>query len=427
MKIFLFAAAFIFSSLILLSCKKDNPVIPPVEPPPLVKDTITISLVQVTHSSIVINIKSTTNNPNSTIELYRQLNNKDTLAAGYPITVKDTTITDDNNGRDLLLNTEYKYYAVRTDSTGEKKDTSNIVTARTLAATNFNYTWQVFSIGEPGSVLYDVWGTDENNVYACGSITINDTVYGILKWDGIEWLPLKRNGGFNAIYGFSITDIWSVGGAVIYFNGTEWVDYTYKDPIINNNQSYYSVWGTSSSNLYFGSGRGKIIHWDGSSAEIVFSNPDNVYVNGLDGYSSDFIIGVGTGMIPPLLAVFYDGNRWDNLPINSDWSLNSVSIVTRKHIYFGGDGIFELKNGNFSRIFESGYYIWDIEYNKQNGITVASGDFDGVYINNGLEWRNYKGQITSDNTSYAGIYLTNNTIFCVGSTVNEAKIIIGKN
>jgi hypothetical protein len=33
----------------------------------------------------------------------------------------------------------------------------------------------------------------------------------------------------------------------------------------------------------------------------------------------------------------------------------------------------------------------------------------------------------SDNTSYSGIFLINNTIFCVGSTTSEAKIIIGRN
>ena len=427
MKIFLFVAAFIFSSLILLSCKKANPVIPPVEPPPLVKDTITISLVQVTHTSIVINIKTTANNLNSTIELYRQLNHKDTLAAEYLITVRDTTITDDDNGRDLLLDTEYKYYAVRKDSAGNKKDTSNLVAAKTLAATNFNYTWQEYSIGEPGSVLYDVWGTDENNVYAVGGVYFNDTSYGVIHWNGYEWTASSRFGGGYSIHGFTSNDIWTAGGTIYHFDGQRWNEILFEDQILVDNIPYYSVWGTNSSDLYFGSDRGKVIHWDGSSAEIVYSNPANVYVNDLDGYSSDFIIGVGTGIIPPLLAVYFDGNSWNHLPINSNWSLNSVSIVTRKHIYFGGDGIFELKSGNFSRVFESGYYIWDIEYNKQNGITVASGDFDGVYINNGLEWRNYKGQITSDNTSYAGIFLTNNTIFCVGSTVNEAKIIIGKN
>ena len=427
MKILLLTFALLFLTLIFFSCKKDNPVVPPVEPPDTPKDTLTLSVEQATHRSIVVNIKTTDNNFNSTVELYRQFNSKDTLVTEYPITIKDTIVTDDNNGNDLQLNTEYKYYAVRRDSAGEKKDTSNTATAKTLAATNFNYTWQEFTIGDPGSVLYDVWGTDENNVFACGIITINDTVYGVLHWDGNNWLPVKKNGGAYSMFGFSSIDIWVVGGSIFHYEGQQWNEILFEDQILVDNIPYYSVWGTSSTNIYFGSGRGKIIHWDGNNAEIVCTNLDNVYVNDLDGYSSDYIIGVGTGMIPPFLAVYYDGTGWNNLPISSNTALNAVSIVTENETYFAGDGIFKMKRGVFSNIFNSGYYVWDIEYDKQTGVTVASGDFDGVYINNGLQWENLRGQITTDNTSYVGIYLTNNTIFCVGSTIKEAKIIIGKN
>ena len=427
MKQFLLLVILAGLCIIISSCKKDNPVVPPIEPPVTLKDTLTLSVEQVTHRSIVVNVKTTVNNPNSTVELYRQFNSLDTLVTEYPITIQDTIITDDNNGNDLQLNTEYKYYAVRIDSAGGKKDTSNIITTKTLAATSFNYTWQEFTIGDPGSVLYDVWGTDENNVYACGRVGLNDTVYGIIRWNGNTWSPEEKVGGLLSIYGFSETNIWVVGSRVLHYDGSEWEDYTYRNPVITGGITYYSVWGTSSTNLYFGSGGGKIIHWNGTSAEIVYTNPENVYVNDLNGYSADYIIGVGTGMVPPLLAVYYDGNSWNSLPISSNTALNAVSIVTENETYFAGDGIFKMKRGVFSNIFNSGYYVWDIEYDKQTGITVASGDFDGVYINNGLQWENLRGQITSDNTSYVGIYLTNNTIFCVGSTINEAKIIIGKN
>ena len=425
---------FTITALILLgicftSCKEEsnNPVVPPVEPPVALKDTLTLSVEQVTHRSIVVDVKTTANNPNSTVELYRQLDSTQILVAEFPITIKDTIVTDDNSGNYLQLNTEYKYYAVRIDSAGEKKDTSNIITSKTLAATSFNYTWQEFAIGDPGSVLYDVWGTDENNVYACGIITISDTVYGVLHWNGTNWLPVKRNGGAYSMFGFSPNDIWVVGGSIFHYDGQQWNEILFNNQILVDNIPYYSVWGTSSTNLFFGSGGGKIIHWNGSNAEIVYANPDNVYVNDLDGYSADYIIGVGTGMVPPLLAVYYDGNSWNSLPISSNTALNAVSIVTRNETYFAGDGIFKMKRGTLSNIFNSGYYVWDIEYDNQTGVTAASGAYDGVYINNGLQWENLRGQITSDNTSYVGIYLTNNKIFCVGSTINEAKIIIGKN
>ncbi|MBE0572904.1 MAG: hypothetical protein IH618_15285 [Ignavibacteriaceae bacterium] len=415
--------------IVIYSCQDEPPVVPPPPPPPPpnVKDTLTLTFEYATLRSIIINSKTTTNNQNSTIELYRQFNNADTLVAEYVITTKDTSIIDDDNGGGLQLNTSYVYYAVRRDTTGEKKDSSNFITAKTLAATNFNYTWQEFALGEPGSDLYDVWGTDENNVYAVGRVELNDTVYGIIKWNGNNWLPEKKIGGLQAIYGFSTSDIWAVGGGVWHYNGFLWEQYTYSDPVITGNITYYSVWGTGSTNLYMGSGRGKIIHWNGNKAQIVYSNPDEVFVKDLDGYASDFIIGVGTGMVPPLLAVKYNGDSWIELPLSSTLSLNVVSIATRNHIYFGGDGVFELKGNIFSHLQSFGYYIWDVKYNRDTGVTVAAGAFDGIYIYNGLEWRNYRAQITSDNTSYSGIFIANKTIFCVGSTTSEAKIIIGKN
>lgn len=415
---------FLLLFLSAISCEDEPPVVPPPPPPPVYKDTITLSFEDVTHRSITVNIKTTVNNPKSTIKFFRIYNSSETQVTEYPITASDTSIIDEG----LQLNTTYTYYAVRIDTTGERKDSSNIVEARTLAATSFNYTWQEFSIGEWNSVLYDVWGTVENNVYACGTIMINDTIaYGILKWNGVEWLPEKEIGGLLTIYGFSSSDIWAVGGGVWYYNGIEWEEYTYRDPVITNNISYSSVWGTSSNNLYFGNVGGKIIHWDGSNSEIVYTNPDIVQVSDLDGYSADFIIGVGRGFTPPLLAVSYNGVSWSRLTIENDPLINSAAIVSKNHIYFGGTGVYELKWNNFYRIFTSGYYISDIEYNRQTGVTVAAGHFDGVYINNGLEWRDYRSQITSDDTDYPGVFLINNTIFCVGSTINEAKIIIGKN
>jgi hypothetical protein len=418
---------YIFISVILIGsvgCKDEPPIVPPPPPPPPnnVKDTLTLTFESATHRSIIINSKTTSSNKNSIIKLYRIFNNADTVVSEYPITVSDTSIIDDNGGNGLELNTIYTYYTVRIDSIGERKDSSNYITEHTLAATNFNYTWQEFALGDPGSVLYDVWGTDENNVYSCGVIIDSDTVYGVMHWDGIEWKPIKGYGGLFAIFGFTNNDIWTVGGSIFHFDGLHWVEIMFNDQILVDNLPYHSVWGTNSNNVYFGSGRGKIIHWNGNKAQIVYSNPDQVFVNDLDGNSSDFIIGVGTGMVPPLLAVKYDGTNWNDLPISDLWSLNAISIVTRNHIYFGGDGVFEMIGNNFSRIQSFGYYIWDVKYNKQTGVTVASGAYDGVYINNGVEWRDYAGQISNDEATYSGIFLINNTIFCVGRNDIQAKI-----
>lgn len=425
-RIFVIVLSVCFIILVLCNCKDEPPIVPPQPPPQNIIDTLTITFEYSTHRSIIINSQTTSHNKNSTIGLYRQFNNINILVAEYSITTNDTSIIDDDNGEGLEINTTYTYYTVRIDSTGERKDSSNFITAATLAATNFNYTWQEFALGEPGSVLYDVWGTDENNVWAVGLIIINNKFFGALHYNGNEWTPDSTVGGF-AIYGFALNNIWVVGGGIFYYDGQNWNDMLFEDPIFIDNTPYYSIWGTNNNNVYFGSGRGKIIQWNGSNAQIVYSNPDQVFVNDLDGYSSDFIIGVGTGMAPPLLAAKYDGTNWNDLPISSNWSLNAVSIVTKNYIYYTGGGIFQMQGNSFVRIYNSGFYIWDVEYNRQTGVAVASGAYDGIYINNGVEWRDYTGQISSDETTYSGIFLINNAIFCVGRNDTQAKIIIGKN
>ena len=60
------------------------------------------------------------------------------------------------------------------------------VTQKTLAPTSHNYTWQESQLVTWQSALYDVWGTDENNVWAVGTVMINDTAYGVLKWNGLN-------------------------------------------------------------------------------------------------------------------------------------------------------------------------------------------------------------------------------------------------
>ena len=65
MKIAVLVLVLLFSSFILLSCKKDNPVEPPIN----LKDTVTISVEGVTHRSIELNVKSTMNNYQFSIKL----------------------------------------------------------------------------------------------------------------------------------------------------------------------------------------------------------------------------------------------------------------------------------------------------------------------------------------------------------------------
>lgn len=368
---------FLLLLLALFGCKEDPPIVPPPPPPPPVyKDTITVTVEDVTHRSITVNVKSTENNPKSTIRFFRIYNSTETHVTEYPITVNDTSIIDDG----LQLNTTYTYYAVRIDTTGERKDSSKIIEARTLYTTSHNYTWQEFVIGDFQSYLTDVWGTGENNVYAVGSVTINDTVYGILKWNGIEWKPEKKIGGGLAIFGFSNFDIWAVGNSIYHFDGQNWNEILFEDQILIDNIPYTSVWGTSSNNIYFASGRGRVIHWDGQNASV-FVNLSTQRISDLYGLNNEFILASTSALAPPGEVFSYNGLNWirfDELNINRLY--NSVYAVTEKEFYAVGADLLVYRNGNWTESYQLGPVMECIRGNKQTGELVAVGHFVLFFI-----------------------------------------------
>ncbi len=106
-----------------------------------------------------------------------------------------------------------------------------------------------------------MWGTDENNVYAVGTIYIGSEHYSVIRYDGSDWTPITDTVGGTTVFGFSDSDIWVVGGGVYHLNGNTWErkDARFSgnqlipiDVILFDNEPYTSIWGTSSSDLYLG-------------------------------------------------------------------------------------------------------------------------------------------------------------------------------
>ncbi|QQS36339.1 MAG: hypothetical protein IPM56_19215 [Ignavibacteriales bacterium] len=420
-----FFILFLLLIFISNSCKEDPPVIPPPPPPPVLKDTLTVAVIDVTHRSASLNVQCTMNNVHSLVRLYRLFNSNETLVSEFPITVHDTTIIDDNNGTGLLLNTNYFYYAVRIDTLGERKDSSNLVEAVTPDTTSHNYTWQEIIIGDAGysNALYDVWGTDENNVWAVGGLMIGGKFYGALHWNGIEWIPDSTVAGY-AIYGFSPEDIWVVGGSVFHFNGTIWEDYTNRDRVLHDNQNYTSVWGTSSSNLYLGNEWGKIIHWDGSKASVVYDQT-SVALTDLYGYNSEFIIGCGSLLAPPGVAIKYSSGYWTQIAaLNTNRLMYSVYITNPTEYYVVGQEVMRYRNGQWTNILSNSSVMLTIRGNKETGEIAIAGHFSTLYHFNGSTWKEFQFSLTQY-TPIESVYLTNNKLFAVGSFGNQARIIIG--
>jgi hypothetical protein len=368
------------------------------------------------------------NTESTTIKLYREFNNTINLAADLPGVITDTTIIDDDNGAGLLLDTTYSYYAVIIDSTGNVKDTSNTVTARTLAPTTHNYTWTEYTIGEWQSALYDVWGTDENNVYAVGTVALNNTYYGVIRWDGNNWLPEKEIGGLSAVYGFTGNDIWVAGTLVFHFDGNNWTEVN--DPVLNDNIPYTSIWGTSSSNLYFGNQWGKIIHWDGEKAEVmdVQAGESVRDIRGLNENEIYATTGTTEGLRPGQLY-YYDGVNWTLIktaslfpgPGELHGPLYSVWLYDRYELYTAGGRIARRVAGNWSEI-SVGFFSDKIRGTKPNNIFAVGHSGNAAHFN-GEDWYTYQ---FNTNTILESVFVTENQVFFVGLDQTKAFIYIGR-
>jgi len=433
----LYSVIIISSLLIYNSCEKsDKPFEPP--PPIPIKDTITVSIESVSHRSISININKKLNLKGDTYQLNRVYQDDVETVFNYSITGEDTVIVDDNQGEGLELKTTYGYKVFRLDSLNVQKDSSNTVYATTLSATSHDYTWEVITIGEWQSALYDVWGTDENNVYAVGAVRIEGKYYGILKWDGNEWKAELSRGGRIAIFGFSENDIWEAGlNHVTRFDGNEWkrIDgYTIDnqdyplDEVLFENSPYTSIWGTSRGNLYFTGLEGKIVHWDGVKGTVI-ETPTMIDLTDIYGLSNDFILTTGSGSTYPSIAMIFNGQYWDILEnLHYEYELyKSIYPISRTEYYLGGSVSYHYFGKIWNQLLiGSEGMIRKIRGDDATGDIVAVGGITALYHYNGEDWYNFSPELENERVILHGVYVKNGTIFAVGTDGTNAKIFIGR-
>ncbi len=178
---------------------------------------------------------------------------------------------------------------------------------------------------------------------------INDTAYGVLKWNGVEWLPEKRIGGLQTIFGFNENDIWVAGNGIWHYNGNLWIDYDniIRNPGFYDNGPYTSIWGTSSSNLYLGNAWGKIIHWDGSKASVVYENSNSIPITDIYGLSRNFILATGGSSTPPSVMVKFQNQTWSEITGLADFKLYYTSYpLSTNEYYVAGENIMRYWNNN---------------------------------------------------------------------------------
>jgi len=425
--------------VINFSCKK-SPTEPPSPPIQEIRDTLTVALKSYSHRSVTLALHTTAYYKTSSLKVIRILNGTETVLANYSNAIGDTLLFDDDGGKGLYQDTSYTYYALRIDTLGIAKDTSNTLTVKTLGLTTHEYDWQTTTIGVWQSVLVDVWGTDENNIYAVGNVKLAEGNLGLFNWDGVNWKGIKEVGG-DAIWGSSSDDIWVAGGGVFHFNGNEWkrIDATTSgnqvialNQVFYDNKPYSTIWGNSCTDVYFGSQRGTIVHWDGKNTTVVYTKSENFIIQNIHGSSTTNIWAVGTEYYSPWrnLVLHFNGTTWKeitNLP-DETFFPSGVYVLNEKEIYICGESglVYGNENGWKEISIPGNAALSKIKGINGNDIFLT-GHFNSLYHYNGKDWHWFDELYKPQGGFLRGVFPISDKVYTVGHDENfNALILTGK-
>lgn len=231
--------------------------------------------------------------------------------------------------------------------------------------------------------IFDVWGSDANNVYAVGGVYQNSQYQAImLHYDGVSWSTVFETTGYKlqSISGTAANNIYaaSVDGTpeLYHFDGTSWSPVTM--PI--EKKHAFGLWFDESANGVFVGYSGDIIEKKGnvytnistvvsrSRLEAVWCGSDDYAVAfGLDGsllINENNTWSVQEGVINPgirsvwgsdqnnIYAVgiggtilHYDGNTWQQMASGTDRDLYDVWGFDSGEVVVSGAGIVLLYDG----------------------------------------------------------------------------------
>ena len=420
MKILLLTAALLISSLVLFSCKKDNPL-PPGEQPQ-------ISLTLEDTSCTEAWIKLTTANISLPAEVI--LMQDDSVTQVISLNSSDTLLYVDT----LLPNHTYNFHTtIQTYNIS-----SNVVNVTTMDTTSHNFTFQTWTFGgEAGScTLYDVAIIDENNIWAVGEIYLLDSTgvpdpnaYNAVHWDGNQW-ELKRIrtnacGGvvyppIQAIFAFSADDILfaHIDGSITHYDGIAFRNDC--SLITQLNGSANKIWGTSRYDYYAVSGNGFIAHYQNGQWSRIESGTTTT-IQDIWGSENLILCAVSNVASPgdrKILEV--TSNQVTDFLWNTDRRVHSIWFKNKYAIYTSGGGVFSLKDGiHWNEITEIPlYYSESIRGENYNNIWVT-GDFGLLAHYNGFTWKVFNGPAAD--IYYACAVKGNTTIF-VGTKGGKAIV-----
>ncbi len=431
MKLSLFVTAALLSTVILISCNKDNPV-PPGEQP-----QINLTLEDVSCTEAWLKLTTANISLPADIELLKNEIHLKTIS----LTSADTLLYIDA----LLPNKSYNFTSIIHTADGSIKSSAP---ATTMDTTSHDFTWHSWTFGGDagGCELYDVAIIDQNDIWAVGDIDIADTsingftTYNAVHWDGVEW-ELKRvqtifRGNLitvplTGIFAFSSTDIWMVGSLPIHGDGQNWVIYDLRTTV-DPNLSLSKAWGEDTDDMYFVGNSGSLAHKKNGQWTRIESGTD-ANITDIWGIPSS---GSNEGKIYCSVPSGLESSKRRILKINEDNSVDSIpcngNIVSSSWspsggiIYTSGGGIYTNKSGSWEKeIVFPDYYTYRVRGNGLTDIFVC-GNYGFLGHYNGKKWKVYPEFIQQSYIHFLSVNLKDDIIAIVGVSGESALIILGE-
>ena len=448
--------------LIIVACPKIDPPDDKKEIE-LTQSSLSLSLESQWTTSLKIKATVRDTADTFTFELLRD----DSTVGIYTIenTPRDTILTDGP----LTPSTEYQYHAFVLDG-DIRTEYSDTLSAMTMDTTSHNFTWEIDTLGGYGSYLNDVWIVNENDIWVVGNIVTDSMEYNMAHWDGVEWElmglvsqdeqigdpgidPIIENYSSNivdldAIHYFSDDDIWVCSGFPKHWDGNNWTLYHLQNMGFDG-VSINTMWGTSSSNLYFTGANGSIVHYDGTEFVKMESGTDLnlVDISGTSDGEHIFVTGFNNegALGGHSIALSYNG-EWTTLreedhfyPVNGSDEFGLISAVwcTTDTVYFmtySGLRTYSiitneerLKINRYS-MGASDRHIIKFIGNSLNDI-IFVGSFGHLIHFNGLSWSQMFGlniQYPNGQLSIWGMDYNENLVVAVGDLFDYEKAVIVK-
>lgn len=177
-------------------------------------------------------------------------------------------------------NYTYRAYSLHEGIVADSSDALVVVTRET---TSHDFTWELDTLAHEGYAR-GIYALAPDDVWVVGDFTIflpsgpsseglpQMRYFNCAHWNGHVWEEIYiepvesyRDDFVSDVIAFDDNDVWVAKEGIAHFDGSNWSGWRMDDIPPNKTGYLRKVWGSSSSNLFFGSDFGSLVHYDGST------------------------------------------------------------------------------------------------------------------------------------------------------------------